>query len=276
MNDRQAHKRAVRTAFDRAAPRYDSAAELQREVCRHLATLAQRHPPATAPARVLDAGCGTGYGLPLLAGLFPNTFPHTRPRTHFIALDFAPAMLQHLRRRNDFAEYNATLLGGDLEHLPLADASIDVAWSSLALQWCDPARTLRELARVLTPGGIAWVATLGPRTLWELHDAFATIDANRHVIHFHPARIWLDHACDAGLDALATDQHPVHALAPDLSTLLRGLKTIGAHSVGNGRRRSPLGRQAWTRVAREYEQHRRADGQLPATYDLILLALKKR
>ncbi len=274
MNDRQAHKRAVRAAFDRAAPRYDSAAELQREVCRRLAALAQQHPPATPPARVLDAGCGTGYALPLLAGLFPRLFPRARP--HFIALDFAPAMLQHLRQRGDFPAHNTALLGGDLEHLPLADASIDGAWSSLALQWCDPARALRELARVLAPGGSAWIATLGPHTLWELHNAFATVDINRHVIHFHPAKAWIGHARDAGLDLLATDQHPTHALAPDLSTLLHDLKTIGAHSVGDERRRIPLGRQAWARVAREYEQHRRADGLLPATYDLILLALRKR
>ncbi|HAG76702.1 MAG TPA: malonyl-[acyl-carrier protein] O-methyltransferase BioC, partial [Thauera sp.] len=42
-----------------------------------------------------------------------------------------------------------------------------------------------------------------------------------------------------------------------------------------GRRRTPLGRQAWLAVSARYERHRLADGLLPATYDTILLAVRK-
>jgi malonyl-CoA O-methyltransferase len=45
--------------------------------------------------------------------------------------------------------------------------------------------------------------------------------------------------------------------------------------VGSARRRAPLGRAAWRRLEAHYERHRRADGVLPASYEVILLALDK-
>ena len=46
-------------------------------------------------------------------------------------------------------------------------------------------------------------------------------------------------------------------------------------TVGDGRRTRPLGRKAFETLAARYEARRRADGLLPATYDLILLILRK-
>jgi malonyl-CoA O-methyltransferase len=266
LTDRTEHKRAVRRAFDRAAESYDSAAAVQREICTRLAAFAAGHPPDGAVTRMLDAGCGTGYGLPLLARQFPAAT--------CMALDFAPAMLARLVPAQA-AGVAVSALCADLEALPLADASIDLVWSSLALQWCDPALALAEFARVLRPGGRAWLATLGPRTLWELRDAFHAIDSAAHVIAFHPLAHWLAAATHAGLSAAACDNTVAFALGPDLRMLLRDIKAIGAHSVGAARRRQPLGRAAWRALEARYEIHRRDDALLPATYDVIYLALAK-
>jgi len=260
--DRREHKRAVRRAFDRAAPSYDSAAAVQREICGHLAAFAAPHGPSGPVSRVLDAGCGTGYGLPFLARRFPGAA--------CIALDFAPAMLARLVPASGTAP---AALCGDLEALPLADASIDAAWSSLAMQWCDPSVALAELARVLRPGGSAWIATLGPRTLWELREAFGAVDDADHVIAFHPLARWIEAATGAGFSVQASDNAPAWATGTDLRHLLHDIKAIGAHSVGAGRRRQPLGRAAWRTLEARYETHRRADGLLVATYDVIHLAL---
>ena len=73
-------RQAVRQSFNRAAASYDAAATLQRRVCELLLT----ELPDAAPTAILDAGCGTGYGLGLLAGRWP--------RAHVIAADFASAM----------------------------------------------------------------------------------------------------------------------------------------------------------------------------------------
>ena len=262
---RRLHKQAVRDAFDRAATSYDSAAAIQREICHRLAGFAAAAPCADTPRHVLDAGCGTGYGLDLLASLCPEA--------QVLALDFAPGMLRRLAASRP--EGDPALICGDLESLPIACESLDVVWSSLALQWCDPALSLAEIARVLRPGGVAWLATLGPATLWELREAFAVVDDAEHVIRFHPLDRWREQAADVGFDVIAADAPHVHALASDLRHLLHDIKAIGAHSVGSGPRPA-LTRAGWRRLEACYEAHRRADGLLPATYDLILLALRKR
>ncbi|MCC4116628.1 malonyl-ACP O-methyltransferase BioC [Aromatoleum toluclasticum] len=265
MTERRRHKQQVRKAFDQAADSYDRAAAVQREVCHRLAALAAATPPSGSVSRILDAGCGTGFGLDLIT--------HAHPDAHIVALDFAPAMLARLRQNYPVA--TVSLLCADLEALPLADESLDAVWSSLALQWCDPALALAQIARALRPGGVAWIATLGPATLWELREAFARVDEASHVIRFHPATAWIAAAEEAGLSLVAKDLDPAWALAPDLRGLLRDIKAIGAHSVGEERRRKPLGRAAWRTLQDAYEAHRRPDGLLPATYDLILLALRK-
>ncbi|MFC5771261.1 methyltransferase domain-containing protein [Thauera sinica] len=267
---RRQHKQAVRSAFDRAAASYDGAAAVQREICHRLAGFAATAPCGGTPRRVLDAGCGTGYGLGLLASLCPQA--------ELFALDFAPAMLARLASGRPEKTTRGTAPGlvcGDLEALPLAGGTMDAVWSSLALQWCDPALALGEIARVLRPGGVAWLATLGPATLCELRAAFAAVDDAEHVIRFHPLERWREEAARAGLDEAAAAAPRVHALAPDLRRLLRDIKAIGAHSVGGGPRPA-LTRAHWRRLESRYEAHRRPDGMLPATYDLILLALRKR
>lgn len=261
-----AHRRAVRAAFERAAETYDGAAAVQKDVCQRLDGLIERQPEASGPTRppalILDAGCGTGFGLPLLARRFPAA--------RLLAVDFAPAMLRRLPAGLGLA------LGADLECLPLRGGGVDAVWSSLALQWCRPARALAELHRVLAPGGQAWLATLGPATLGELRGAFAGIDEAAHVISFHDLATWIGHAIDTGFRVVATEQAPTWATAPTLHRLLKDIKAIGAHSVGSGRRRAPLGKAAWRSLEARYEAYRRSDGLLPATYDLILLHLEKR
>jgi malonyl-CoA O-methyltransferase len=42
----------------------------------------------------------------------------------------------------------------DAERLPLAAGSVQMVFSNLALQWCDPAKVFAEAARVLPPGGL--------------------------------------------------------------------------------------------------------------------------
>jgi len=162
----------------------------------------------------------------------------------------------------------------DIERLPLADASIDFYWSSLAFQWCSPEAALGEVIRVLSPGGVARIATLGPRTLHELRTAFSAVDDGVHVIDFTPTERWLEASRAAGLSIQSHSQETLFDIASDLHTLLANIKAIGARTVGSERRRS-LGRKGWQTLQSAYEAFRRPDGTLPASYDLILLALEK-
>jgi malonyl-CoA O-methyltransferase len=245
-------KRAVRRSFDRAAGSYDAAAKLQRRVCQLL--LAELAEPA--PVHVLDAGCGTGYALGLLAGRWPGS--------QVVAADFAPGMV-------------AVAGGGvcaDNEALPFAAASFDLYWSSLSFQWCDTERAVREAARVLAPGGRLAVSSLAPGTLAELHDAFAGSDRHRHVLDFPPADALATACTAAGLADVRLAQQTLRFHHGDLAALLRELKALGANQVGTQRRPGLMGRSTWQAIERRYESRREAAG-LPATFEVVLCTASK-
>jgi ubiquinone/menaquinone biosynthesis C-methylase UbiE len=99
--------------------------------------------PDVQGRRVLDAGCGTGvYTEWLLAG-----------GATVVGFDASPHMLAHARRRvGDRATLFEADLGAPLTML--ADASFDVVVCPLVLEYVeDWRRALRELHRVLQPGG---------------------------------------------------------------------------------------------------------------------------
>jgi malonyl-CoA O-methyltransferase len=244
-------KARVRQSFERAAPTYDSAAGIQRRICDHLLDTL---PPLTV-ARLLDAGCGTGYALPLLRQRFPHA--------HAIGLDLSPAMLQRIATP-------CSRVAGDLEHLPLAAASIDLYWSSLAVQWCELPLVLREARRLLRPDGALALASLGPETFGELRQAFANVDEYRHTLAFHSTGEIRDMASTAGFATVDVRQRSEIAHYPDFKSLLRAVKAIGANQVGLGRRTSLMSRSAFQRAEAAYEAQRSSDG-LPLTYDVITL-----
>ena len=245
-------KARIRDSFERAAPSYDEAADVQRRVC---ARLAAGLPAELSARRILDAGCGTGFAQAPLLQRFPAA--------HTIALDFAPAMLHRVGTP-------CCRLAGDLEHLPLAANSIDLYWSSLAVQWCDLPRALAEAYRVLTGDGHLALASLGPNTFHELRTAFAGIDEHRHTLSFHTTEEMRDLAGIACSGAVDVERHTEIAHYADFRSLLRAVKALGANQLGEGRRTALLSRAAFNRAADAYEKLRTPAG-LPLTYDVITL-----
>ena len=250
-------KQRVRESFDRAAETYDGAARVQRHVCQRLIEQFKR--PDT-PRHILDAGCGTGYGARLLRTRWPEAA--------ITGVDFAPSMLKLAEREMD------ACFTADIEELPFGAESFDLWWSSLSIQWCDPARVFAEAARVLKSGGQLALSTLGPDTFYELREAFNGVDQHRHTLAFDKPE-----AIDRMLTetrfrniTLSREKHTVHY--PDLKTLLRAVKAIGAHNVGEGGRNGMMGRDAWKKLEAAYEQFREPAG-LPASYDVIFVYASK-
>ncbi len=101
---------------------------------------------------VADLGCGTGQVAAVLA---PNV-------ARVIAVDGSAEMLAAARKRlRDHA--NVELRRGELESLPLEDASVDVALAVLVLHHLpDPAAALREAARAVKPGGTLLIVDMWP------------------------------------------------------------------------------------------------------------------
>jgi malonyl-CoA O-methyltransferase len=244
-------RRRIREAFGAAAPHYDSHAAVQRAIVADLLAWTRGSPPEAG--LVLDAGCGTGFASDAL-----------RARgTDVIGLDLAPSMALRATLRGEAA------IAADLEHLPLRDASIACYWSSLAWQWCSAERAAREAARVLIEGGRLQLATLGPRTLGELRECFAGLDHAEHVRQFEAPES-IHAALDAaGFKTIRSERHPQTGYAPDLASLLRDIRGVGAHTLGESRRRGMLGRHAWQNLCEAYETHRQPAG-LPARYDVLM------
>jgi len=249
-------KQRIRQAFERAAPTYDGAGGIQREICHALlATLADVAPPVS----LLDAGAGTGYALPLLAERFPAA--------ERVAVDLSAAMLAHIATP-------CHRLVGDLEQLPLAAARLDLYWSSLAVQWCELPPTLAEARRVLRQGGRLAVATLGPDTFGELRLAFAGVDDYRHTLPFHTPEEIARMAATAGFTGIAVNRRRHLAHYADFRSLLRAVKALGANQVGDGRRRHLMGRAAFAAAEAAAESQRTAAG-LPLTYDVLIVTAQR-
>jgi len=101
---------------------------------------------------VADLGCGTGPLTAELAGYVKSV----------IAVDNSPAMLKAAQKRVEDLE-SVELRRGDLEALPIEDESVDAALMVLVLTYvADAQAALREMARIIKPGGKAVLVDLLP------------------------------------------------------------------------------------------------------------------
>ncbi|MHB1446251.1 MAG: class I SAM-dependent methyltransferase [Acidimicrobiales bacterium] len=154
--------RFTQSLFDGLGRRYDGLAELlsfgqngrwRTEAVRRVLGLASLAPPSAAVSRagrppvVLDVASGTaGIALELRA----------KGSGGVIGIDLTEAMLQRGAEnvRNAGAQADVQLLVGRAEQLPFPDGSFDGLTFSYLLRYvADPAGTLKELARVVRPGG---------------------------------------------------------------------------------------------------------------------------
>lgn len=96
--------------------------------------------------RVLDAGCGTGRALPPLRAA-------VGPSGVVVGADLTPAMLEAAVRAGRHRD--GQLLLADVAALPLRSRSLDAVFGAgLISHLPRPAENLRELARVVRPGGV--------------------------------------------------------------------------------------------------------------------------
>ncbi|HYX74011.1 MAG TPA: malonyl-ACP O-methyltransferase BioC [Steroidobacteraceae bacterium] len=248
----------LRASFERASTSYDASSSLQARIAGEL--LERLEVFRFTPGRVLDLGSGTGR--------VTRELKRRYPRARVIALDIAAGMLREARR-HQWPWRRFDRVCGDASRLPLKDGSIDLIYSNLMLQWCEPlAVTLAEVRRVLKSSGFFAFSTFGPGTLNELRSAWAEADGYNHVNHFSDIHEVGDALVRAGLMEPVLDVDHIEVGYPDVLTLMRDLKAIGAHNVTAGRPRSLSGRARLARVERAYESFRR-EQRLPATYEVI-------
>ena len=110
---------------------------------------------------VLEVGCGAAMCSRWLAG------QGARP----VAFDVSAGMLRHARAGAGESGVDVPLVQADAQHLPFAGASFDIAFTAFgAVPFvADSAAIMREVARVLRPGG-RWVFATTHPTRWSFPD----------------------------------------------------------------------------------------------------------
>ena len=142
--------RYVRQMFDRIAGSYDSMNRLMTggmdlawrwQVIEHLADY--------APRQVADLACGTGDMILMLSRYLPSV-------REIVGVDLSEGMLAVAAERVKRAKYAVpvTLSAENCQELSLAAQSVDAVTCTLGIRnFSDPLQGLREMHRILRPGG---------------------------------------------------------------------------------------------------------------------------
>jgi demethylmenaquinone methyltransferase / 2-methoxy-6-polyprenyl-1,4-benzoquinol methylase len=142
-------EREVRAMFTHIAGRYDwfdHVASLGNDYVWRPRALwdVDRFRQGAAPARILDAGCGTGDFALLASRHYPGAL--------VVGIDFTAAMLGRAHPR--LARHRAGLARASVLHLPFREGTFDLAMSAFVVRNLPDLRgAFREMRRVLAPGG---------------------------------------------------------------------------------------------------------------------------
>ncbi|MGD9389525.1 MAG: malonyl-ACP O-methyltransferase BioC [Thioalkalispiraceae bacterium] len=256
------NRKQARLSFEKAAPSYDEAAVLQREIGNRL--LGRLDYIRFQPQRVLDVGAGTGTCTFQLAS--------TYGKSEVLALDFATAMLQQAKQKRSWKQKISSrfkFIAADANQIPLADDSVDMIFSNLALQWCtDLSQVFLEFRRVLKPNGMLLFSTFGPDTLKELRECWQKVDDYTHVNQFVDLHVVGDALMKSGFSDPVMDMEMITVTYPDIKSIMRDLKQIGAHNVNDTRARGLTGKQRLQQLTGAYEAYR-TENVLPVSHEVI-------
>jgi SAM-dependent methyltransferase len=168
----------------------------------------------------------------------------------------------------------------DIEALPFAEASLDLAVSALALHYVeDLPGALSQIRKALKPDGLFMAAMLAGDTLTELRESFAAAEedltggASPRVIPFAELRALGALLQRAGFALPVIDMDRRTVRYSDALALMRDLRAMGAANPLVERSRRPLTRRLLLRAAEIYgERFSDPDGRVRATFDVVSLS----
>jgi len=232
--------------------------------------------------RVLDAGCGSGADLELLARRFPAA--------QVLGLDVVPGRLPHQRATPGLAgmlqkiwsnvarqvaprRSAAAVLAADYGALPLANGTLDLIWSNLALHWhAAPHTVLPEWRRALKVNGLVLFSAFGPDTLKEVRAAFAAADPGAppaaHVASFTDLHDFGDMLVAAGFATPVMDAERLTLTYADAASLWADVRVLGGNASLH-RRRGLMGRVARRRLDAALAASRDDSGRYRLSFEVV-------
>lgn len=260
-------KQRIAENFSRAAHSYDSAAVLQKRVAaRTMLGLPAQLDKKNAPLiqRVVDLGAGTGLHSLTLADRYSGAM--------ITGMDLAMGMLE-FARQNAHDHPRLSWCSGDIESIPFQSSSIDLIYSSLAIQWCGFEQVLREVGRVLKPGSSFVFSTLAEGSLQELNAAWCLAGERDRVNRFDDFKVQKRTVARSEFTQQAFSLKAETLYYPDVITLLRSLKALGVNTILSGKH-GLVTRCKLDALKHAYESLRQPEG-LPLTYQVIYGVLQK-
>ena len=215
-----------------------------------------------APGRIVDLGAGTGATARGLARRFRGA--------HVVSVDPVVSLLRHAGSRAPRWLSRHRHVAAEAERLPLSSHSMDLILSNVAMPWFDPVdHALAECLRVLRPGGLLLLSTLGSGTLKELAFAWSG-GCEPHRMHpFADMHVLGDALVHAGFADVVMDVQRIRLQAPDFWRLCRVLSRSGGSGVLSARRRGLSAVETFRAAAARYESLRGPDGALPVSVELV-------
>lgn len=275
----------IARSFSRAASSYDSAAYFQRDMGLELLSMLPKTLSEDENVCCLDLGCGTGFFHQHLISRYKDI--------NYVGVDIAEGMLKFFQNSlsNDLSSADAStdisteasnnnrlndfLLCADAENLSIKNEAIDIVFSNMAVQWSENLPALfTELNRILKPGGIIGLTTLGPQTLIELKQSWEQVDKHVHVNHFFPLERWADAIHQSGLTIEVQRVLRPKLQFDSVRQLLKELKLIGAHNINKGQPQGLFGKNYLSAMYSAYEAFK-VDGVFPASYEVYFFVIRK-
>ena len=261
------NKTRIAQQFSRAANTYNSAADVQLDIAFDALTYVPAHYKSG-----LDIGCGTGRISQQLVAIGDK----------LVAIDLAFGMLAYAKQEGFAGDESICWVQGDADCLPMADASVDMVFSSMVLQWSNnQQKVMSEIARVMAFESNALLAIMCEGSFNQLNHSWHSIDSQRHVNNFSSAQTWYDAAKSVGLQVTMHEKQYV-TWHKNVRQLLSSIKSIGANVLlttqditEQPKCKNTFNRHTLQHLETFYQQKYAKNVQLPLTYQVCFLVCSK-
>lgn len=258
----------IATAFHNNADNYDQHVLVQKRVVTQLAGSVALHRDHEAE-HILDVGTGTGALLEQL---------HARyPLARLTGVDIALNMCLKCQQKMGSV---CSVVNGSAEALPFKSGVFDLVVSASVLQWVsDLSAAIREMCRVVRPGGDLCVAFFCHGSLGELQHCFYDVNAGSSAKMSRLHSFWTVDDVKSVVNSIDFEKVVITVETEtdwydDLYSLLRSIKNIGAGTVSGGSVNGLGWRGVLKETSRRYQELYGQNGRIPATYNVLYLTAR--